>query len=263
MTKLSGILTLVLSLGLIGFAQTNQEIPLVPGQSVEREIAGGQSHTYQIRLESGKFMRVLVEQKGIDLAVALADPEGKQIKELSIPLGTNVPESIFVASARSGDYRLTVRAMAVTTGTYQLQAEVRAAATAQDEQRVKAAEMLAKVAQLNQQGAAAVQEAVETAQQALNLWRALGDQYGEAKGLYLIGNAYDSEKNMTSQNPFMSSRCHSIGRLAIGQAKQAYCSISAMAVTCKSNMSKPPHTTSKRWRFIERSKIAPEKDQPS
>ncbi len=194
MTKLLGMLTLVLSLGLVGFAQTNQENPLVPGQRVEREIAGGQSHTYQITLESGQFMRVLVAQKEIDLAVVLTDPEGKQIKELSIPLGTTVPESIFVVSASSGDYRLTVRTLAVTSGTYKLQAEVRAAATAQDEQRVTATEMLAKVAQLNRKGAATVQEAVETAQQALNLWRALGDQLGQAKALYLIGNAYDSEK---------------------------------------------------------------------
>ncbi|HZI86479.1 MAG TPA: hypothetical protein VFD48_06575, partial [Pyrinomonadaceae bacterium] len=60
MTKLLGILPLVLSLGLIGFAQTTQEIPLVLGPPIERELAGGESHTYRMTLESGQFVRVLV-----------------------------------------------------------------------------------------------------------------------------------------------------------------------------------------------------------
>ena len=88
MTKLSGILTLVLSLGLIGFAQTIKKIPLVPGQPVEREIAGGESNTYQITLESGQFMRVLVEQKGIDLTLALATHRTKQERQPSRSIST-------------------------------------------------------------------------------------------------------------------------------------------------------------------------------
>ena len=58
------------------------QIPSAPpklesGKPVEREIAGGQSHTYQISLTSGQFVRVVVEQKGIDLTLALgaAQPE--------------------------------------------------------------------------------------------------------------------------------------------------------------------------------------------
>jgi hypothetical protein len=39
---------------------------LVPGQPLERDIAGGQLHAYQLKLAAGQFMRVVVEQKGID-----------------------------------------------------------------------------------------------------------------------------------------------------------------------------------------------------
>ena len=49
---------------------------MVPGQPVERLIAGGESHTFQINLSVGQFMRVVVEQKGINVAVALVAPDG-------------------------------------------------------------------------------------------------------------------------------------------------------------------------------------------
>ena len=40
---------------------------LESGKPVEREIAGGQSPTYQIGLTAGQFLRVVVEQRGIDV----------------------------------------------------------------------------------------------------------------------------------------------------------------------------------------------------
>ncbi|HEY5073984.1 MAG TPA: hypothetical protein VII34_04755, partial [Pyrinomonadaceae bacterium] len=51
---------------------------LAPGQPVEPEIAGGQSHDYLITLQAGQFMSVVVEQKAIDVALVLADPDGKK-----------------------------------------------------------------------------------------------------------------------------------------------------------------------------------------
>ncbi|MGH9845814.1 MAG: hypothetical protein ACREEM_44480 [Blastocatellia bacterium] len=86
---------LILLLGLLPiFSQAQEAQPLSPNTPIEREIAGGQTHIYVIKWAAGQFLRVMAWQKGIDLAVALADPEGKQIKDLSIPLGTTVPESI-------------------------------------------------------------------------------------------------------------------------------------------------------------------------
>lgn len=43
-----------------------QEAKLETGKPVEREIAGGQAHTYPIALQAGQFMRVVLEQKAID-----------------------------------------------------------------------------------------------------------------------------------------------------------------------------------------------------
>jgi hypothetical protein len=57
---------------------------LEPGKPVEREIAGGQEHAYQIALRAGQFTRVVVEPKGIGLTVSLTAPDGKQIKVVDL-----------------------------------------------------------------------------------------------------------------------------------------------------------------------------------
>src|SRR5216117_599451 len=64
------------------FGPSGQQVrPLEPGQTIERELAGGQTHTYQIKLTAGQFLRVLVEQKGIDVVLALSSPDGRQLIE--------------------------------------------------------------------------------------------------------------------------------------------------------------------------------------
>lgn len=101
--------------GFINQAQSEVK-ELNPGQSVEREIAGGESHTYQITLESGQFMRVLVEQKGIDLTLALATPQGEAGKStVEVNLNRVDLESLSFEATVSGEYRLTVSALGTET----------------------------------------------------------------------------------------------------------------------------------------------------
>src|SRR5262245_37576641 len=37
------------------------------GKSIERELAGGQTHSYLIALAAGQYLHVVVEQRGIDV----------------------------------------------------------------------------------------------------------------------------------------------------------------------------------------------------
>src|SRR5215207_3468792 len=41
------------------------------GHPVAREIGGGEEHPYQVRLSAGQHARVVVDQKGIDVVLAL------------------------------------------------------------------------------------------------------------------------------------------------------------------------------------------------
>src|SRR5882672_8404466 len=66
-----------------GAATSAQEsISLEPGKPVERELSGGQSHSYKITMISGQYLHVVVAQRGIDVAVALFAPDGKKIVEV-------------------------------------------------------------------------------------------------------------------------------------------------------------------------------------
>src|SRR5437870_3083520 len=61
---------------------------LEPGKPIERELAGGQAHSYQITLSAGQYLNVMVEQQGIDVVVALFGPDGKKLIEVDSPNGT-------------------------------------------------------------------------------------------------------------------------------------------------------------------------------
>jgi CHAT domain-containing protein len=62
-----------------GAAQSVQEpISLEPGKPIERDLSGGQSHSYKITMISGQYLHIAVEQRGIDVAVALFTPDGKK-----------------------------------------------------------------------------------------------------------------------------------------------------------------------------------------
>ena len=54
------------------------------------------NHTlYQLKLAAGQFLRVVVEQKGIDVALTLVTPDGRQLLEsdLTDTLGSREPRS--------------------------------------------------------------------------------------------------------------------------------------------------------------------------
>src|SRR5262252_971706 len=60
-----------------------ESISLEPGKPVERELSGGQSHSYKVTMSSGQYLHIVVEQRGVDVAVALFAPDGKKIREVN------------------------------------------------------------------------------------------------------------------------------------------------------------------------------------
>jgi CHAT domain-containing protein/lipopolysaccharide biosynthesis regulator YciM len=99
---------------------------LEAGKKVERELKGGQSHTYQLALASGQFVRVTIEQKSIDIALSLRAPNGAIIEEAD---GASVEgtESIAAIAEQSGAYLLEARANGKAAGIYSISIEIRTA----------------------------------------------------------------------------------------------------------------------------------------
>src|SRR5262249_903535 len=192
MLKLICLLPYVICLGLTGLAQTKDEVrSLEPDQLVERAIAGGQTHTYQITLVAGRLMRVGVTPQGVNVSLTLNAPDGKQVATVNFARFAG-PESLSWEAAVGGDYRLVVSALGppAGVGAYQARLEVKAAASAQDRQQITIERLLTEAIQLNNQGAKAAPRIIELAQQALVLCRESGDRAREAYALFLIGSAW-------------------------------------------------------------------------
>src|SRR5215813_11044134 len=90
-----------------GAAPSAQESDsLEPGKPVERELTGGQSHFYKITMVSGQYSHIVVEQQGIDVAVALYTPDGKKIIEVDSDQTTVGAEAISLIAEAAGAYRI-------------------------------------------------------------------------------------------------------------------------------------------------------------
>ena len=49
------------------------------GKPIERELRGGEKHSYKVRAAAGQFFHVVALQEGIDVAVTLLDPSGSPV----------------------------------------------------------------------------------------------------------------------------------------------------------------------------------------
>ncbi len=175
-------------------ARAQAPATLEPAKVVEREIVGGESHLYQISLTAGQFVRFRLAQHALDVLLLLSAPDGKPLAERNLTGLTRLgeQESLSLEAPVTGGYRLTVRGAeaAVLRGSYRLEATVRAEATVQDRQRLQAEALLVEANELSQQAGRTAQQVSEKAQQALPLWRELGEPHWAAYALSLIGAAY-------------------------------------------------------------------------
>ncbi len=167
---------------------------LEPGKPIERELAGGESHFYQLTPDSGQYARVVVSQRGINVALFVFGPDGKKIVESDLTVTGESEEASLIAEA-SANYRLEVRSpdKNARKGRYEIKIEALRVATEQDKSRV-AAERLTTEAMLisSQQTAESRRKALEKLQQSLSLWRDAKDPAREAYALYLMGYTYNS-----------------------------------------------------------------------
>ena len=78
------------------------------GTPVERELPPNEAHLYSITLEENMFVQVVVEQRGIDLKIQVATPDGKSLGDFDSPNGNQGPEHVSFVAVSAGAYRLTV-----------------------------------------------------------------------------------------------------------------------------------------------------------
>ena len=111
--RINALILLILSLGsLHGSAQTGTQTVgelLDSSKPVKRKIAGGENHYYRIMLVADQYVRLVVDQRGIDVSVKLYQPDGKLVADSNRLIGAYGPETISWVAGTSGFYKLHIR----------------------------------------------------------------------------------------------------------------------------------------------------------
>ena len=174
--------------------QSAQDVrALVPGKPIERELDGGKSHLYQITLAAGQYLHVVVDQRGIDVVATLFGPDGQKLDEVDSPNGTQGLEPVYLVAEASGNYQLEVRPLErnAAAGRYEVKIEELREATAKDRTRIAARRAFSEGKNLRSKGTAeSLRKSFEKFEEALSLFRAVGDSGGEAITLTDMGSAY-------------------------------------------------------------------------
>ena len=102
------LLTLLIALS--GEPAGAQETPalLESGRAVERNLAGGESHLYQILLSTDQFLCVSAEQRGVDLTIRIFAGDGQKLIEMDTLNSTQGPEVAAILAPQNGLYRIEI-----------------------------------------------------------------------------------------------------------------------------------------------------------
>jgi len=169
---------------------------LEQGKTIERQLAGGQSHEYQFPLNAGQYAKLLLDQRSINVAVACFGPDGKlRFEADSYLIGdTEIAELI---GDVTGTYRFRVIAAESTAplGRYDITLREIASATERHHSSIAAARAYAearKIVKTPTPSRAAAIAAIPKFEKALGHWRAAQDTFEEAQTLFVTGLYYSN-----------------------------------------------------------------------
>jgi len=101
--------TTFFSFAVFGQTPNAQEAQLLrANQTIERELSGGQTHSYRISLKANEFLQVKVEQKGVDVVVRLFDSNQKQLVEVDSPNDSAGFEKLSYIIEKAGEYEIQI-----------------------------------------------------------------------------------------------------------------------------------------------------------
>lgn len=164
-------------------------------KTVERQIEASLRHDYRLALRAGQVLSVTLEETDVNLQLELvAAPEGKVLA--TTDLGSSFErETLTFESESGGEYLLRVSEAENESalGGYRLTARLSDAADEKTRTRARAERLLNEAAALNKEGTPdKIREAIAKREEALPLWRELGDRYWESHTLKKLGEAHSA-----------------------------------------------------------------------
>jgi len=172
-------------------------LSLAPGASLEREIHGGETQTFDVPLDAGTFLLLEISSRNASLSFCLSKPNGETLVNA---MGSD-PHLLAVIADQAGIYRLdpfAAQELKVPARYSVKILDVRPAAPG-DEARVKAALALAEAKRLlaldNDEQAPRAEARLG---ESIAAWQAAGDPRGEAEAL-LVNAGFRSDKGRISE----------------------------------------------------------------
>jgi CHAT domain-containing protein len=184
---------------------TNQSAvrKLEVGKPIERELKGGETHTYEIALEAGQFLNAVVEQRGIDVEVVVIAPDGKELMKIDSPNGTQGDEPVTLITEAVGVYRLKVNSLEKNApgGRYEIRVKTLRAATDNDRVLQEATTLNQQVDRLIDEGK--YDDALPLADRALAIHeKALGAEHPDtADSLNNLAGLYEAKGDYARAEP--------------------------------------------------------------
>jgi len=167
-------------------------LQLEPGKPIQRELRGGESHSYRLMVAAGQYALVAVDQRRINVVVSAFGPNGEKITEAD-SFGIGESESVSLIAEKSASYRLEVRSpdKNAPEGTYEIRIKEQRAVTEPDKGLVAAERLIAQGMVLERELTnASWRKAIETYQEAIPPCRLSKYSACEATALYLISNVH-------------------------------------------------------------------------
>jgi CHAT domain-containing protein len=171
--------------------------PAAPAQIiVERELIGGQSHSFEVVAQAGQLVRALLVERGADLTATISGPDGKTLLESDRTNQTHGRERISLIAPTTGSYIVTVRASAPDTprARYALRIDAVRFPVGQDCLRLEAESALLEGDRLEQKDSAAcLKQASLQYRRAAELADLLGDYTLKSEALISLGSTHWSQ----------------------------------------------------------------------
>jgi len=175
---------------------------LTPHEPIQRRIARGEEHRYQLVLASGQLAGITVEQRGIDVGVAVRDGDGTLVGDFQDEVRPNGEERVEIVADKPDTYILTIKpaVSAVAPGDYVIRLDAARGATDADRRMQESRSLRTRACQLEESGRYA--EARPLLEQSLTTAESVRgpDDTDVALVVFgLAGNALETQDNLRSR----------------------------------------------------------------
>jgi CHAT domain-containing protein/tetratricopeptide (TPR) repeat protein len=161
-------------------SQSNDNRELSAGQTLEREITGGETHRYSFKVQAREFFQLRVEQKGVDVELILSDAVGHVVATMDSPNGKLGPETVSFVAEQPGSFMLELSApdAKAEKGGYSIKLEAPRPALPQDKKRVEVERLFSEsLDQMNTKDANVRSDVIAKLESCVRGWDELQDRY--------------------------------------------------------------------------------------